>query len=90
MQIVGVSADKAEVQKRFVEAFALEFPLVPDPDKHIIDAYGAREVVGLTAKRRTFVVGPDGRIVRVWAAVKVEGHAQAVLEAIREMAKASE
>ena len=73
------------MQRRFVEAYGLEFPLVPDPDKHVIDAYGAREVVGLTAKRRTFVVGPDGRIARVWAAVKVEGHADDVLSAIQAM-----
>ena len=88
MQIVGVSADKAEVQKRFVEVFDLEFPLVPDPDKHIIDAYGAREVVGLTAKRRTFVVGPDGKVAHVWPAVKVEGHADDVLAVVEELAAA--
>jgi peroxiredoxin Q/BCP len=76
------------VQKRFIEAFHLEFPLVPDPEKHIIDAYGAREVVGVTAKRRTFVVGPDGRIARVWLAVKVEGHAEEVLSVIQAMAGA--
>jgi thioredoxin-dependent peroxiredoxin len=84
-KIVGVSADKGEVQRRFVDAYDLEFPLVPDPDKHIIDSYGAREVVGLTAKRRTFLVGPDGRIARVWPAVKVEGHADEVLSAIQEL-----
>ena len=84
-----MSADKGEVQKRFVEAFGLEFPLVPDPDKRIIDAYGAREVVGLTAKRRTFLVGPDGRILRVWPAVKVEGHAADVLSAIQAVAGAN-
>lgn len=81
-----MSADKGEVQKRFVEAYGLEFPLVPDPDKRIIDAYGAREVVSLVAKRRTFLVGPDGKIARVWAAVKVEGHADDVLAAIQALA----
>jgi len=84
-----VSADKGEVQERFVKAFGLEFPLVPDPGKRIIDAYGAREVVGLTARRRTFLVGPDGRILRVWPAVKVEGHADEVLSAIQSMAGAN-
>jgi thioredoxin-dependent peroxiredoxin len=83
--IVGVSADKPELQRTFIEAFSLEFPLIPDPDKHIIDAYGAREVLGLVAKRRTFLVAPDGTIARVWLAVKVEGHADAVLEAVREL-----
>ena len=85
--IVGVSADKAEVQRRFVDAYGLEFPLVPDPDKHIIDSYGAREVVGLTAKRRTFLVGPDGTIAHVWPAVKVEGHAGDVLSVVRALAE---
>ena len=76
------------MQERFVKAFGLEFPLIPDPDKRIIDAYGAREVVGLTAKRRTFLVGPHGRIARVWSAVKVEGHAEAVLSAIQATGRA--
>ena len=85
-RIVGVSADTPEVQRRFVEAYGLEFPLVPDPGKHIIDAYGAREVVGLTAKRRTFLVGPDGTIAHVWPAVTVEGHADDVLSVVRTLA----
>jgi peroxiredoxin Q/BCP len=84
-RIVGVSADKGEVQKRFVDAYDLEFPLVPDPDKHIIDAYGAREVVSVVAKRRTFLIGPDGKIARVWQAVTVEGHAEEVLSAIQSL-----
>ena len=81
--IVGVSADKPEVQRRFIEAYGLEFPLVPDPDKLIIDAYGAREVLKIVAKRRTFLVRPDGKIVRVWPAVQVEGHVIEVLSAIK-------
>ncbi len=85
-RIVGVSADKPEAQQRFIEAFGLEFPLIPDPEKHVIDAYGAREVLGLVAKRRTFLVDPDGTIGRVWPAVKVEGHADEVLEAVRTLA----
>jgi peroxiredoxin Q/BCP len=85
--IVGVSADKTEVQKRFVDAYDLGFPLIPDPDKHIIDAYGAREVVALVAKRRTFLVGPDGKIAHVWPAVKVEGHADDVLAVVQGLAE---
>jgi peroxiredoxin Q/BCP len=76
------------VQKRFIDAYSLEFPLVPDPGKHIIDTYGAREVLGVVAKRRTFLVGPDGRIAHVWNAVDVEGHADDVLATIRKLAGA--
>ena len=84
---MGVSADKAEIQRRFIDKFGLTFPLVPDPDKTVIDAYGAREVLGVTAKRRTFLVGPDGRIAHVWPKVKVEGHADDVVSVIESLAK---
>ena len=86
---MGVSADKAEVQKRFVDAYDLEFPLVPDREKTIIDSYGAREVVGLTAKRRTFVIGPDGKVAHVWPAVKVDGHVDEVLAVVEQLAGAA-
>lgn len=84
---MGVSADKAEIQRRFIDKFGLTFPLVPDPDKTIIDAYGAREVLGVTAKRRTFLVGPDGRIAHLWPKVKVEGHADDVVSVIESLSK---
>ena len=84
--VVGVSADKPEIQQRFIDKFALTFPMISDTDKSIIDAYGAREVLGVTAKRKTFLIGPDGRIAHVWPKVKVEGHADEVVAAIRELA----
>lgn len=83
--VVGVSADKPEIQMRFVEKFGLTFPMLPDPEKSIIDAWGARKVLGVTAQRSTFLVDPDGRIARVWPKVKLEGHAEDVVAAIREM-----
>ena len=85
-----MSADTAEVQRRFVDKYGLEFPLVPDPEKRIIDSYGAREVVGVTARRRTFLVGPDGRIAHVWPKVIVEGHADDVLAVLRALADPQE
>ena len=88
--VVGVSADKPAVQQRFIDKFELTFPMVSDTDKSIIDAYGAREVLGVTAKRKTFLIGPDGRIAHVWPKVKVEGHADDVVGTIRELAKAAE
>ncbi|PKQ19456.1 MAG: hypothetical protein CVT66_10085 [Actinobacteria bacterium HGW-Actinobacteria-6] len=84
--VVGVSADKPEIQQRFIDKFELTFPMISDTDKSIIVAYGAREVLGVTAKRSTFLVSPDGKIARVWPRVKVEGHADEVVAAIRELA----
>jgi len=83
---VGVSADKPEVQQRFIDKFELTFPMLADTSKAIIDAYGAREVLGVTAKRKTFLIGPDGTIAHVWPKVKVEGHAEDVLGVIRALA----
>jgi peroxiredoxin Q/BCP len=83
--VVGVSADKPEIQQRFIDKFELTFPMISDTGKTIIDAYGAREVLGVTAKRKTFLIGPDGTIARVWPKVKVEGHADEVLAAIHEL-----
>jgi thioredoxin-dependent peroxiredoxin len=87
--VVGVSADKPATQQKFIDKFGLTFPLVSDPGKTVIDAYGAREVLGVTAKRSTFLVGPDGRIAQRWTKVTIEGHAEDVIGAIRRLSAAS-
>lgn len=81
--VVGVSADTPAIQAKFIDKFGLTFPLVSDTAKRIIDAYGAREVLGVTAKRKTFLVDPDGRIAHVWPKVDVEGHADDVVATIK-------
>lgn len=81
--MVGVSADKPETQQKFIDAFGLTFPMISDTSKAIIAAYGAREVLGVTAKRRTFLIAPDGLVAFVWPSVKVEGHADDVVATIR-------
>jgi peroxiredoxin Q/BCP len=83
--VVGVSADKPETQQKFIDKFGLAFPLVSDTSKRVIDAYGAREVLGVTAKRKTFLIGADGRIAHVWPKVTVEGHADDVVATIRRL-----
>jgi peroxiredoxin Q/BCP len=84
--VVGVSADKPEIQQRFIDKFGLTFPMISDTGKTIITAYGAREVLGVTAKRKTFLVDPNGRIAHVWPKVTVEGHADDVVATIRRLA----
>ena len=81
--MVGVSADRPSVQQRFIDKFGLRFPMLADPSKEIIDAYGAREVLGVTAKRSTFLIDPEGRVAQVWRKVSVEGHGEDVIDAIR-------
>jgi len=87
--VVGVSADKREVQQRFVDKFGLTFPMIPDTERAIIRSYGAAAVLGVAAVRSTFLIDPDGVVAKVWPKVKVDGHAEDVVAAIRSLAGAS-
>jgi len=79
---VGISADKSTTQITFIDKFGLTFPMIPDTTKQIIYAYGARGVLGVAAKRMTFLIDPEGLIAHVWPDVNVEGHASDVLSVI--------
>jgi peroxiredoxin Q/BCP len=89
--IVGVSRDDVAAQKKFAQKYALNFPLLADTSSQICDAFGViveknmygKKSVGI--QRSTFLAGPDGTIVKVWPRVSVEGHAAAVLEAVRSL-----
>jgi peroxiredoxin Q/BCP len=82
---VGVSADTPALQQRFIDKYGLTFPLLSDADHVIIDAWDVRKVLGLTAQRSTFLIGPDGLVARTWPKVKVDGHADEVTAAVREL-----
>ena len=84
--VVGVSADKPEVQQRFIDKFDLTFPMISDTSKEIITAYGAKAVLGVSAKRSTFLIDPQGVIAHVWPQVKLDGHAEDVIDVIRALA----
>jgi len=88
--VVGVSADKPETQQKFIDAFSLTFPMVPDRGKQVIDAYGSREILGIVAKRKTFLIDPEGRVAAVWPAVKVQGHVDDVVAKIRKLSLGGE
>jgi peroxiredoxin Q/BCP len=86
--VLGVSTDPAKSHVKFVQKYKLPFTLLVDEDKRIVQAYGAwgqKSFLGrkyLGTHRITFLIGPDGRIKRIWPAVKPPSHAQEVLEAI--------
>ncbi|MCO5171405.1 MAG: thioredoxin-dependent thiol peroxidase [Planctomycetes bacterium] len=86
--VVGISPDAPERQARFAEKEGLgSLLLLSDPDHRVAAAYGAwgkktlygREFEGVL--RSTFLVGKDGKVLRAWRGVKVNGHADAVLAA---------
>ncbi|MDW8309090.1 MAG: thioredoxin-dependent thiol peroxidase [Verrucomicrobiales bacterium] len=86
--VLGVSVDDVESHRRFAAKHALPFPLLADPDKTIVRAYGVwgtKRFLGRTFQgthRVTFLIGPDGRIRKIWPKVKPETHAAEVLAAL--------
>jgi peroxiredoxin Q/BCP len=86
--ILVVSPDSVKSHDKFVKKFNLPFTLLADEDKKIVEAYGVwgmkifwgRKYLG--AHRVTFLIGPDGRIKRIWPDVKPEEHAAEVLAAL--------
>lgn len=81
--ILGVSADTVASHGAFASKFSLPFPLLADPDRTIIDAYGVRiPLVGI-AKRVTFIIGKDGVIRDIVQQVKPAEHDRQVLELLK-------
>jgi len=86
--VLGVSVDPVKAHDKFAAKFKLPFTLVSDADHKIVEAYGVwgekrfmgRKYMG--THRVTFLVGPDGRIKKIWPQVKPEEHAQEVLGAL--------
>ena len=78
--VIGVSPDKPEKLAKFRDAEGLTFPLVSDPSREVLTAYGAygeKQLYGKTVTgviRSTFVVGADGRLEQAQYNVKAKGH----------------
>jgi peroxiredoxin Q/BCP len=83
--VLGVSLDSVESHKTFCSKDSLSFKLLADPDHKVIDAYGvpvsARGEMKFAA-RDTFLISPQGKIVKVWTGVKPAAHSEEVLAAI--------
>ena len=89
--VLGVSILDEASKARFARKHKLAFPLLADADHAVADKYGVwakkslygRSFMGLV--RTTFLIGPDGKVARRWDNVKVDGHADAVLEAVQDL-----
>jgi peroxiredoxin Q/BCP len=94
VQVIGVSRDPMKSHEKFIGKYGLAVPLVSDEDGRISDAFGTwveksmygRKYMGM--ERASYLIGPDGRVLRAWRKVKVPGHAEDVLKAARELAPA--
>jgi len=88
--ILGCSGDSVAAQAKFKAKYKLNFPLLADTERKVIEAYGTWRLKAFMGKRflgvvrTTFWIGPDGRIRKVWEKVTPKGHAAEVLAALRE------
>jgi len=86
--VLGVSVDSTKSHDKFLKKFKLPFTLVSDEDRKIVKAYGVwgeKSFMGrkyLGTHRVTFLIGPDGRIKKIWPKVKPEVHGEEVLAAL--------
>jgi len=90
-QVVGISADSTSSHQKFIAKQSLNFPLLSDPANTVTKAYGVykrkslygREFMGI--ERTTFVIRRDGKVQRVFPKVKVNGHTDEVLAALKQL-----
>jgi peroxiredoxin Q/BCP len=87
--VVGVSADPVKKQDAFRTKHELTTPLASDESHDMLEAYGVWAEKSMYGKkymginRTTVLIGGDGRVARIWPKVKIEGHADEVLEAAK-------
>jgi thioredoxin-dependent peroxiredoxin len=90
--VLGISADAVKMQEKFRDKHKLLVPLISDEKHEMLEAYGAwgeKSMYGKTFMgivRTTVLIGSDGRVARIWRHVKVDGHADVVLEAAKALA----
>ncbi|MEZ5936675.1 MAG: peroxiredoxin [Hyphomonadaceae bacterium] len=89
VRLLGVSRNTLAQHERFIEKHGLKTPLGSDESGEVCEAFGVwvektlygRKYMGI--ERSTFLIGPDSRILHAWRKVKVDGHAEAVVEACK-------
>ncbi len=89
--ILGVSRDAIKSHLRFTEKQSLNFPLLSDPEEKLCRAFDVIQVKKLYGKeslgveRSTFIINPEGTIVKAWRKVRVKGHVDTVLESLKSL-----
>ena len=89
--VLGVSVLDTASKAKFARKHRLNFPLLADPEHEVADRFGAWQKKSLYGRtymgvaRMTYLIGPDGKVVRRWDNVKVDGHAADVLRAVDEL-----
>jgi len=88
-EVIGVSPDSVKSHDKFREKFNLNFHLLSDPEKNICEKYGVigeKNMFGKKVKgviRSTFIIDPTGKVRQVFSKVKVAGHTEEIMEALK-------
>ena len=86
--VLGVSRDDAASHEKFMNKYSLPFPLLSDPDHAVMDAYGAwgKKMFGKEGVlRKTFIINPEGDVVKIYGRVTPIGHAEHVLQTLADL-----
>jgi peroxiredoxin Q/BCP len=92
--LLGISPDTSAAQRKFADKERLPFTLLADADRTVAIAYGVlveKNMYGKKVKgiaRTTFIIGPEGKIEHIFEKVRPDGHAEEVLEYLKESATA--
>ena len=90
-EIIGVSRDEASSHEKFKAKHSLNFTLLTDPDATVMSAYGAwgKKMFGKEGVlRKTFIIDPLGRVVKVYSRVTPLGHGDAIIEELKRLQSA--
>lgn len=87
-EVVGVSRDEADSHEKFKSKYNLNFTLLSDPDHKVMDAYGAwgKGQFGKEGVlRKTFIINPEGQVVKVYGRVTPEGHGEQIVTDLKSL-----
>ena len=90
-RIIGVSRDSLKSHENFIAKQSLPFALISDPDEHLCELFGVMKLKNMYGKqvrgieRSTFLIDADGVLRREWRGLRVPGHVEAVLQAVRDI-----
>ena len=90
-EVAGISRDSPATHEKFAAKHGLGVKLLSDPEHRVTEAYGAWALKKMYGKesygviRSTFIIDPEGRVAHIWRRVKVDGHANAVIEMLQKL-----
>lgn len=90
-EVLGISPDGVKSHCKFRDKYGLKVTLLADEERQTIEAYGVwaeKKMYGRTfmgVERSTFLIGGDGKLKRIWRGVRVPGHVDEVLSAVKDL-----